>query len=105
MKTAREIIAGANVEFLPHVPVNPGLKGADAIIAALAAEGFSIVETEVATNSDDVRAAIHDVIPRAYKGEFRAFESIPVEIRGMNVNAFFAAVINASRSTREGKTE
>ena len=48
MKTAREIIAGAVAEFWADLSTpqerHPG--EADAILAALAAEGFSIVETE-----------------------------------------------------------
>lgn len=106
MKTAREIIAGIVPTFRGiYISEGKSIDPADAILAALAAEGLSIVETAIGPESPDVRAAIDDVIPRAWKGEFRAHEAIPVEIRGMNVNQFFAAIINASRSLSRSTRE
>lgn len=53
--SAREIIASADVEFLHGVPVHPTLRGADAIIEALAAAGYRII----APDDDDEATTVY----------------------------------------------
>lgn len=98
MKTAREIIAKAaavDAHGSPEARVTlPDRAFADAILAALAAEGFSIVETGRDPVTDAMVESAHD-----------AFYAWPAD-SGDWVGRM-RATINAalSRSTKEGKTE
>ena len=42
MSDVREVIANAQVEFLKHVPVSVGREGADAVLRALAENGYVV---------------------------------------------------------------
>lgn len=119
MKTAREIIAGAvrsgracegeyPCAFCSWSPddltKNFDETGcnwiADAILAALAAEGFSIVETE--PNVDAALPVYFKEMPAiGYVEAVGGYLGVPLD----EMRADMRAAVLASRSTRKGKTE
>lgn len=99
MKTAREIIAG--------IVYNQRIDGwtADAILAALAAGGFSIVETgrdpatiEACAKVADEAQAMRERLFAENGASLNASKSVQAEEIASDIRAL-------SRSTREGKTE
>jgi hypothetical protein len=116
MKTAREIIAGA----LDYETIGDGRKDTfertvDAILAALAAEGFSIVETGRDPGADARKFTIGDRVTKVkgsrWTGHVVGFYStkltpvgyaVESETETGSVQIYPEAAL--SRSTREGKT-
>jgi hypothetical protein len=94
MKTAREIIAEA-IETPPVEMPTP-----DMVIARLAAEGFSIVETGRAENAERLLDAIQGIDEWWDDEGANHFEGTPSPI--FRARMLLCAL---SRSTREGKTE
>lgn len=80
MTPPREIIARADVEFLHGVPVNPGIKGADAIIAALTSRGIHLMTDADLAARDD--AVLERAMQVAEENRYSAW-SIPMRIAAL----------------------
>jgi hypothetical protein len=100
MKTAREIIAS----LYPGSKLAEVEAAADAILAALAAEGFSIVETGRDPVTIEVCARLAEGMepePFIVKGGQSGDE---ISFGEPNKHRIAASIRSLSRSTREGKT-